>query len=86
MENKIKESYKVLVPLYDKNIGDTITPTTKGDKNYLACNYPLEMEIEDWENRLSLCYYSEGRCYGLYNYGCIRRLLEQGVIEKEKIK
>ncbi|MBU3173266.1 hypothetical protein [Clostridium estertheticum] len=82
--NKGEESYKVLVPLYDKNIGETIVPTIKGDEDYLACNSPLEMESEDWKDRLSLCYYSEGRCYGLYNYGCIRRLLEQGVIQKAK--
>ena len=84
MENKNSESYKVLVPLYDKDIEDTIVPTIEGDEDYLACNYPLEMEIEDWENRLSLCHYSEGRCYGLYNRGCIRRLLEQGIIEEAK--
>lgn len=84
MKNKTQESYKVLVPLYDKNIGDTIAPTIKGDEDYLACNYPLEMENEDWENRSSLCHYQEGRCYGLYNMGCIRRLLDQGVIEKAK--
>lgn len=79
-----EELYTVLIPLYDKNIGDIITPTIKGNEDYLACNYPLEMESEDWDNRLHLCHYSDGRCYGLYNYGCIRRLLEQGVIQKSK--